>query len=95
MLRAILPAIIAATALSGCQGLSSAGVTAVAAWPDVINIRNPMRLPAQIRAQRVPVELGAASVSEIEVVRGLNAGDQVIISDMRDANQAPAVAISR
>jgi HlyD family secretion protein len=46
------------------------------------------------RAQRVPVELGAASVSEIEVVRGLNAGDQVIISDMRDANQAPAVAIS-
>ncbi|MGH8277520.1 MAG: efflux transporter periplasmic adaptor subunit, partial [Steroidobacteraceae bacterium] len=46
------------------------------------------------RAQRVPVVLGAASVAEIEIVRGLNPGDQVIISDMRDANQAPEVAIS-
>jgi len=45
-------------------------------------------------AQRVPVELGAASVSEIEVVRGLNAGDQIVISDMRDSNQAAEVAIS-
>jgi HlyD family secretion protein len=45
-------------------------------------------------AQRVPVELGRPSVSEIEVVRGLAAGDQVIISDMRDANQARDVAIS-
>jgi HlyD family secretion protein len=45
-------------------------------------------------AARVPVVLGAASVSEIEVVRGLSAGDQVIISDMRDSNQAPEVAIS-
>ena len=47
------------------------------------------------RAARVPVVLGAASVSEIEVVRGLAAGDQVITSDMRDSNQAPEVAISR
>jgi HlyD family secretion protein len=46
------------------------------------------------RAQRVPVVLGAASVAEVEVIRGLAAGDQVIISDMRDANQAPEVAIS-
>ena len=45
-------------------------------------------------AQRVPVVLGAASVSEIEVVSGLAPGDQVIISDMRDSNQAPEVAIS-
>lgn len=47
------------------------------------------------RAVRVPVTLGAASVSEIEALSGLAAGDQVVISDMRDANQAPAVAISR
>ena len=47
------------------------------------------------RAVRVPVTLGAASVGEIEVVSGLAAGDQVVISDMRDANQAPEVAISR
>ena len=46
------------------------------------------------RAQRVPVTLGAASVGEIEAVSGLAAGDKVVISDMRDANQAPEVAIS-
>jgi HlyD family secretion protein len=45
-------------------------------------------------AVRVPVVLGAPSVAEIEVVRGLARGDQVVISDMRDANEAPEVAIS-
>jgi HlyD family secretion protein len=45
-------------------------------------------------AQRVPVTLGAASVSEIEVLSGLAAGDQVVTSDMRDSNQASEVAIS-
>ena len=45
-------------------------------------------------AVRVPVVLGAPSVAEIEVVHGLTAGDQVVISDMRDANEAPEVAIS-
>ena len=47
------------------------------------------------RAVRVPVTLGAASVGEIEAVSGLAAGDEVVISDMRDANQAAEVAISR
>ena len=46
------------------------------------------------RAVRVPVVLGAASVAEVEVVKGLAAGDQVVISDMRDFNQLPALAIS-
>jgi len=46
------------------------------------------------RALRVPVVLGAVSVAEIEVLRGLAAGDEVVISDMRDANQAPDFAIS-
>jgi hypothetical protein len=45
------------------------------------------------RAVRVPVVLGAASVAEIEVVRGLIAGDEVVISDMRDANRAAEIAI--
>ncbi len=45
------------------------------------------------RAVRTPVELGAASVSEIEVLRGLQPGDTVVISDMRDFNQLPAVTI--
>lgn len=47
------------------------------------------------RAVRMTVVLGAASVGEIEALSGLTAGDQVVISDMRDANQAPEVAISR
>lgn len=46
-------------------------------------------------AVRVPVELGAASVSEVEVVRGLNVGDRVIISDMRDFNEEPDIIITR
>jgi HlyD family secretion protein len=45
-------------------------------------------------AERVPVVLGAASVNEIEVVRGLSVGDEVVTSDMRDSNQAPEVSIS-
>jgi HlyD family secretion protein len=46
-------------------------------------------------AVRVPVELGAASVAEVEVVRGLAAGERVIISDMRDFNDEPEVTITR
>jgi HlyD family secretion protein len=46
-------------------------------------------------AVRVPVELGAASVAEVEVVRGLAPGDRVIISDMRDFNDEPEVTITR
>jgi len=44
-------------------------------------------------AIRVPVVLGAASVGEIEVIRGLEVGDEVVTSDMRDANRAAEVAI--
>jgi HlyD family secretion protein len=46
-------------------------------------------------AVRVPVQLGPASVGEIEVQRGLTAGDQVIVSDTRDFNDAPELRISR
>jgi HlyD family secretion protein len=45
-------------------------------------------------AQRIPVLLGPASVNEVEVLRGLAPGDQVVISDMRDFNRAPEVALS-
>ena len=31
---------------------------------------------------RVPVKLGRASVDEVEVLSGLQTGDQVILSDM-------------
>jgi HlyD family secretion protein len=46
------------------------------------------------RAVRTPVELGASSVSEIEVIRGLAAGDKVIISETRDFNRAPELVIA-
>jgi HlyD family secretion protein len=46
-------------------------------------------------ARRVPVDLGATSVSEVEVLRGLQEGDSVIISDTRDFNDEPELAVSR
>jgi HlyD family secretion protein len=45
-------------------------------------------------AVRVPVQLGAASVSEIEVLHGLTESDRVIVSDTRDFNDAPDLLIS-
>ena len=45
------------------------------------------------QAVRTPVVLGSASVSEIEVVQGLAPGDNVIISDTRDFNDAPVLLI--
>ena len=45
-------------------------------------------------ARRTPVELGAASIGEIEIRNGLDAGDVVVLSDMRDFKDAPAVLIS-
>ncbi len=47
------------------------------------------------RAIRVPVEFGPVSISEVEVVRGLQAGDRVVISDTRDFNDAPQLLIGR
>ncbi len=38
-------------------------------------------------AQRIPVQLGRASVSLIEIVRGLEAGDRVILSDTTSYDQ--------
>jgi HlyD family secretion protein len=47
------------------------------------------------RVVRVPVELGAASISAVEVLRGLSAGDEVVVSDTRDFRDAPSLALSR
>ena len=46
------------------------------------------------QALRVPVELGPASVTEIEVLHGLAVGDRVVTSDTRDLNQTGEFAIS-
>jgi HlyD family secretion protein len=44
-------------------------------------------------AVRVPVEFGAAAIGEIEIRKGLNVGDSVVLSDMRDFKDAPTVSI--
>jgi len=44
-------------------------------------------------AVRIPVEFGAAAVGEIEVRNGLNVGDTLVLSDMRDYKDAPRVLI--
>lgn len=45
-------------------------------------------------AVRTPVTLGAASISEIQVLHGLDAGDRVVISDPQPFNDAAAVRLS-
>jgi len=47
------------------------------------------------RAIRTPVTLGPASISDIEVLRGLVPGDRVIISDTRDLNDTPELLIGK
>ena len=47
------------------------------------------------RLIRTAVELGSASVAEIEVVRGLRTGDRVVTSDTRDFKNVPELSISR
>jgi HlyD family secretion protein len=42
---------------------------------------------------RIPVEFGAAAIGEIEIRSGLNVGDTLVLSDMRDYKSAPTVLI--
>jgi HlyD family secretion protein len=44
-------------------------------------------------AVRVPVEFGAAAIGEIEIRNGLEVGDTVVLSDMRDYKDAARVLI--
>ncbi len=43
---------------------------------------------------RVPVEFGAAAIGEIEIKSGLAIGDVLVLSDMREYNDAPSVLIA-
>jgi hypothetical protein len=76
MLRAVFLAIAVAAALSGCQGLNSGGAAAAPAWPDVINVRNPVTLPAQIPAKRVPVGLTGDYKPDLVV---LSSGEMLLV----------------
>ena len=44
-------------------------------------------------AVRCPVEFGATAIGEIEIRNGLDVGDTVVLSDMRDYKDAPSVLI--
>lgn len=51
------------------------------------------KLEGDDRAVRVPVELGRTSVNTIEIVRGLEPGDRIILSDMTPYANADRVRI--
>ena len=42
-----------------------------------------------------PIEVGAISVSEVEIVKGLSEGDQILLSDMEQFNGAKTVLVRR
>jgi multidrug efflux pump subunit AcrA (membrane-fusion protein) len=44
-------------------------------------------------AARLTVKLGRSSVNTIEVLEGLNVGDQVILSDMSAQDQNPRIRL--
>lgn len=74
--------------------LSVDGTVILEQLDDVLNVGRPAYgqpnsavslfrvLPGGTEAERVRVELGRSSVNKIEVIRGLNVGDVVILSDM-------------
>lgn len=73
--------------------LSVDGTITLEKLPDVIKVGRPafgqenstvslFKLDANGEAQRVQVRLGRTSVNEIEILEGLQPGDQVILSDM-------------
>jgi HlyD family secretion protein len=74
--------------------LSVDGIITLERLEDVLHVRRPVNVPADGKvglfkvldggagASRVSVELGRSSFSTIEVLRGLEVGDQVVTSDM-------------
>jgi HlyD family secretion protein len=73
--------------------LSVDGTVQLERLADVVKVGRPafgqeqsavglFKLQANGEATRVQVKLGRTSVNEVEIVSGLNAGDQVILSDM-------------
>jgi HlyD family secretion protein len=73
--------------------LSVDGTVQLERLADIIRVGRPafgqeqttvglFKLQSDGSATRVQVKIGATSVNEVEIVSGLNAGDQVILSDM-------------
>jgi HlyD family secretion protein len=45
-------------------------------------------------ATRRPITLGAMSVGEVEILSGLNAGDQIIVSNLSEIGEPPQVRLT-
>lgn len=85
--------------------LSVDGTIELERLPDVINVGRPafgqenssvtvFKLEADgIYADRVPVQLGRSSVNKIEIIKGLQPGDRIILSDMSQWDTADRVKL--
>jgi len=86
--------------------LSVDGTVEIERLPDVVYMERPVfgqpNNPANIfkleadgrNASRIPVKLGHASVSNIEILEGLKPGDEVILSDMPNQDQNTRVRLN-
>ena len=45
-------------------------------------------------ANRIPITVGATSVNEVEILSGLEAGDQIVVSDLSLLGDADAVLLT-
>jgi HlyD family secretion protein len=61
--------------------------------PDITSATRAVHVVDGDRAVLTPVELGAASVGEIEVLKGLEPGDQVVVSGAADFRDVPEILI--
>lgn len=71
----------------------SAQATKFERGPEIDDATRAVYVVRDGRAVRTPVRLGAAAVTEIEVLEGLKAGDQVVISPTADYRDAPELLI--
>jgi len=61
--------------------------------PDINSSTRAVYVVDGDRAVLTPVELGAASVGEIEVIKGLEPGDRVVVSGVSDFRDVPEILI--
>lgn len=86
--------------------LSVEGTIELERLSDVLHVGRPVQgqpeskvglfriVPGTGEAVRIPVRLGRSSVSTIEIIEGLNVGDQVILSDMSQWDSHDRVRIN-
>jgi len=59
------------------------------------NSAHVFRIDENETARRVPVRLGAASLSRVEILEGLAPGDRVVVSGVEAFGDAERVILSR